>query len=1088
MNITLWNQINTAIGFEANVTNWQFLQQAFNTNTTFAIASLQNQTDELAAVLKSVVQLQSVTSTVIQSMNGNFTDQINLDRQIINATRDAINAARAIDNANFQNAVNNVTTLLLGVIGNLNNRQQSDAKDIYTRIAQVEQTVQNLDTTLWSEIHLDTERSVLWPDVWQQLEATPSGYVPFVGTNRYTPLSDQSFPLLKRLTFNTMYLNYVALRSDQLGPYAEIHANAINIYFDRDAAISNSRRQYQMQQWILQASSDNCSRSVITSISGAIVPEDPHYAAATPCLIWVEVTSYVGRATSNGFSWQKVDLSLGEKAAQPQASYFAGGLPVPTVSVFRNFLDFYQWYQTNACVDTLVGGTSFQFGTVVATPLIYSIASQTAVCNDQLSAFFQSQRSDVFAFLLQSIQNLQLAFNSAVDDARLKKWGRLPDGIKFEQIYFKYVATNPNASTADGGADIYRCMRASWIIVSQETVPIYTYDPFAGSAALTKNVVINSYAPVPGSGFVPAYNVQPSSSNVLFVPQQNFPTNFDFVGDLQSDFIYDVPPGLILTSADIAAQPGKLTYLMFNPALTTTPSFDSWVAANGRDVFDPFAASVSVQRYKYPKGTDSDGFPYCDTTSTLPSGQSSGSQTAKRLMVQPEGILCRMLRDNQIREVFHATTVEMQILPREWAYEPQFQVPSGAISQDFGSSNCSLVSVQSLGLSGLRLSLQNVIGNSLIQQVTWTDGSGVAGGCNQQLTVTVPSYATLNLNLPECANLTITVSKALGLDALGQAVFLPCATISNETIATTIASYAGIPKDIADKIALVQSSTLASIDTVSQSLLTQTLGIMQAVAASVAGGDAITKQIEAIRNATISIPFTPIIWGGPANSAFQNTVTPAIADLVAAAQNESEFAAQQFAKQAAQSSQVEAIISANSDIVTKQAAIVEAEQTLISIQKNFTVPPLPGFPQGGSLTTVATSVGSLWGVLGSALSSAGIAVGDVVEDGVALPGNIISGFSGAVGGFLSGVGSVGSSIYALIRDIVVWAMALMMCCTFAAPKILQAAQSTPTGTVAKAAVSAAAGGGRSRRGRGGYELPNPPPAGIGYDPVAQSAD
>ena len=52
----------------------------------------------------------------------------------------------------------------------------------------------------------------------------------------------------------------------------------------------------------------------------------------------------------------------------------------------------------------------------------------------------------------------------------LKRYGRLPNGVKTELLPFGY--TPSSYESLDGGRDKLYCMRSSWISASYETLPV----------------------------------------------------------------------------------------------------------------------------------------------------------------------------------------------------------------------------------------------------------------------------------------------------------------------------------------------------------------------------------------------------------------------------------------------------------------------------------------------------------------------------------------------------------------------------------------------------------------------------------------
>lgn len=564
---------------------------AFANQTGIAIASISKSLQAQDAINKKAAQLASqqdglnqvftnelgATQTQIQllySTSKNSTDMLlnALDAQYI-----ALNSASDATNA----AVNAKFGVLGKTLKGIMQQQTDQFQQLYKGILQTSESVQGVAGILDAFIRQRQYNRLMTASFYESAAALTTGEVALVSRDGVKPGELTTADL--RALLDSITIVYAPT------PLA-VTTVQLDFYMDTVSMLSNARPWTTVEQMFIWMGSSSCSLRPAEASTGKY------------CMFWA--TSTV-RECASSFNWDTLRC---------------GGLSTTSATTSVLSLPALQTVLATHCVKSAQNNQYTLLSAMLNLKL--AVTRNTSLCDASVQQLQLNQAVGQPSVLMTLFSYLWMSyagpFQILMQSLELKRYGRLPDGIKTEMQSLGYT---PQSSSQFGGTGNVQCMRGYWLSVSKETLSItsLTYD--SSSSADEQVIAHVESAPECVSN---CYAVQDSDLTINYVIQDStgftMPTSMVVIGSIgasQYSGIYDVPTAMIETTANPLLRSNLLSYLLMPANVTQTLDFEFFRSTSG-GLFDAYAGSASASEFLYPAILDDFGYPLCNVAGALP--------------------------------------------------------------------------------------------------------------------------------------------------------------------------------------------------------------------------------------------------------------------------------------------------------------------------------------------------------------------------------------------------------------------------------------------------------------------------------------
>lgn len=499
------------------------------------------------------------------------------------------------------NATNAKIALVVGAMNKIAEKQGNQISEVYSSIQRLGSSVQTVSANLQKFIRQKQFRRALTDSYFTSSEsfAKTSDEIPLVSTSGFPP---QALSLSHQGAFlDTIAVSYSPSANLLVDLQFDVYLNTQRML---DFGYTWTSTEHLIQ-WM--GVNPYCRiptlNETLVVVQGAIQPE---------CIMWTNL--------------RRRECSHPGFAAAYSGATCQGTLTIGSESYLRTVDATLATIKT-AC-DQLQGGTF----SVYSSQLSQVVQSQSSgtMCNmtvpERLAAH-AGGHADPFSIMLSFLWvTFQGPFQVLLAGLELKRYGRLPDGIKTEMMSLGYTPSRFNEY--DGGSERVSCMRGYWLSVHPETLPLYslTYD----SSSNVNEMVLAEIIDGPSclnetSGLnVTCYQVGNDAVRTNFVFQSaqapSVPSSMVVVGNpmtAQYDGVYDVPESLVQTSRNPLVREHLVTYLLMPPDTRVTLGHDFFRRVTG-ELFNAYAGSASANEYRYPAVLDNEGYPVCNVAGGVP--------------------------------------------------------------------------------------------------------------------------------------------------------------------------------------------------------------------------------------------------------------------------------------------------------------------------------------------------------------------------------------------------------------------------------------------------------------------------------------
>lgn len=629
---------------------------------TVAIEKLQGQVGDLQTGLLNVTNQLVGQALLVQSLN---TIAVNQQQEIGNLTLFDIglnNTLTGIINANqgLNWAVGNLTlntqtqfNALQGFIASnvtaLQNFVNYQSNQTSLQFASVLTTVANLTTSLQNQINalnqnlqagfnnfqlltVQQQNAQSNTQLIQGITAKVQSLVETISNDMFPFFTDSGVSpsdlvgVDKRNFQEQIQIGYTTPQLASNSPY-QIHNTQMNFFIDTGFGLAQQLLQgafpLQLETMIQFFGTSNCSRSYIApSWAGPpdLIPD------GTTCNFYIEVidnycnTLYTPSSYPTKFNWNSTGGS-----SQIQSSYCVGaGNIQPSIStVIKTYAQYYNYVQQTLCPAR--GNDTSLFFLSFTRAQTFGFFNPSRLCNDQWDQMLTNSPTTGASLLQTLLYYVNLVWSLANIDLQKKKlklFGALPGGVDLEFLPYYHLPFAVNATTGvaeyDGTAQPSSCVRANWVSVSRDTLPVYSISPSV--PAVTKAITVT----VSGlNGFVcqdpsSCYPVGESiiTSNIIFNSDSTPPQQpVTFLGSLipsiaQQEGLFDIPDTEIECATNSRSNENKVCYLKMPPGTTQSFTLPEWTHYIG-GTYKATAATASATDFRVPVITDPNGFVLC---------------------------------------------------------------------------------------------------------------------------------------------------------------------------------------------------------------------------------------------------------------------------------------------------------------------------------------------------------------------------------------------------------------------------------------------------------------------------------------------
>lgn len=528
------------------------------------------------AAITSAVELMYATSR-------NTTDQLISALRVESERVDALNSGT-------NNATNLKFSVLIDTLKNMSIADEAKFLQLYRGIQDVSGLLQSTSAQLLSFIKQKQFNRLLTRQFYQSSDALLlSG-------------SDE-FPLVSGTGIRPTVLSGVQLKAlvDTIiitSGTGAVHAVRLDFFADSHVMLNASRPWTTVEQLVMWIG------ILPTCVIRANAPPQSSYNVTNYCTMWVEVvdlncvSGY--RSSDNTCTGPSTNSSLTWTTSMEMFSFF--------YSVCLGSPEF------------TVASVSLSTASIVRPSLVAcnSTFNEKMLTTDRSRDLLVVTLTYVWTAFMQT-------FQTTLQSLELLAYGQLPNGVHTEPTSMGY-SPGP-ISGVDGGRGSLQGMRAYWLSVSRDTLPV-TSLTFVSESSKEREVTIDLVtAPncsTNGNVSSPCYSVKNTDlrTNWVFRDQTGvtLPQQMVVVGDITSpsfSTIYDVPLSLIETTSNTLVRENLLTYLMM-PAGTETMQEFGYFESISSGLFNSRAGSASAADYRFPALFDNDGYPVCNIDGGIP--------------------------------------------------------------------------------------------------------------------------------------------------------------------------------------------------------------------------------------------------------------------------------------------------------------------------------------------------------------------------------------------------------------------------------------------------------------------------------------